>query len=176
MSAPPLRATDPLIARKYAERVAKHSLCSVHGPGGGLPADVRAVWTRKKKGAVVYHVLLGAHRRTFLEDRDAKRCIVSRMCTNAEGESVLVKFPVQSGAVVSKSADPRGWALTPVGCTCPDWLHRGTDSNERRREGLRSAPRAYRLSIGDPANRVMGALRGCKHMIAVKARLSAPSE
>lgn len=171
MSARPLRATHPHLAKKYAERVAKHAKCVVTGPGGpGLPTDVCEV-ASQKKGSTVYHVLLGTHRRTFLRDSDATRCEVSRTWQDTQTSSITVEFPVQRGSAFGKSADRTEWALTPVGCTCPDWLHRGTDSNEFGLEGLRSASIVHRYSIAKPEDRVMGALRGCKHMIAVKARL-----
>lgn len=164
--APKLRATDAGLARKHTERVVK-SLDNVVFRSR-LSVDIRRV--RNADGTSVHNVLLGLFRRPFVHDSDARRAIFKLEVHMPSGAVETWKFPVQVGTVLKPAAgdDNNPYALTPVGCDCKDWKYRGTDSKKPGEEGLRSASFGYRSSIRAPDDRLMGALRGCKHMIAVK--------
>lgn len=84
------------------------------------------------------------------------------------------KFPVSSGVVYNKTSLHLN--RVPISCTCPDWLYRGVNFDATAFVSL-SAPlqkntKGIRHGSHTGSDRVMGAVRGCKHMLAVRELLT----
>tara|TARA_B100000768_G_scaffold172435_1_gene180685 strand:+ start:2253 stop:2780 length:528 start_codon:yes stop_codon:yes gene_type:complete len=164
-----LLATNKWIVAKHTQRVGKSANCRVLGRRRADPehdpVDVRRVVTvGGKRGTKRYmhSVLIGVYRKPFLYDSDARREHITRVVGG-----VKTVFPVQIGTFANGS-----WLLTPVACSCKDWLYRGTDSAGPVEPSLRNASITHRERIKLDENTVMGALRGCKHMIAVAREMA----
>lgn len=161
-----LLATNKWIVAKHKQRVGKSADCRVLPRHPRGPGDIRRVVTVGGKpgtNLTVHSVLIGVYRKPFLYDSDARRERITRVVGGVE-----TVFKVQIGTFANGR-----WLLTPVACSCKDWLYRGTDSAGPVEPSLRNASVTRRERFKLDENAVMGALRGCKHMIAVARRMAA---
>lgn len=170
--AAPLDVTDARLHAKHMERRAAARNCSVHTSDarrGALPHQFRRVTSdandRSRPHAADGHlVVLGAARGAFICDEDAARDTVA---FTVNGDKV--DFPLQAGAIWWPDTNDDANHI-PIGCTCEDWKYRGTDSAETATPGTWERTQASVRNSTKSGDRLMGALRGCKHMIAVALR------
>jgi hypothetical protein len=110
------------------------------------------------------YVVMGVSRRRVVQDRDAVRDM--RLIHD-------IWFPLQRGSTYIDGGNA-AWAeydTTPIACTCPDWKFRGTDSNSTASPSVRHFVNDNGRYNLHAYHKTMGALRGCKHMIAVATHL-----
>lgn len=105
----------------------------------------------------VSHVLVGLHRGVTFYDDDLERTSVYTPANTA------LKFRLAQGAALFEGMP----GIIPIACTCTDFLARGTSSASRT-AGIRSVNRSGLR--GNAA--IMGAVQGCKHMLAAEAHLT----
>ena len=163
-----MRVTHAWLHAKHAERdtKARHECRVTTVAGSPSVRHVRPLAASQRRRAPEGHyVLLGIARAAFVHDADAVR--VRTRTVVVAGDAV--EFPLQRGALWREDdgLDP-GANVLPIACSCPDWKHRGTDSRVPGQEGLRSSPAAHRNTFRRPEDLVMGAVRGCKHMVAAE--------
>jgi len=107
-------------------------------------------------------VLLGCYRQAAVVDVDSALHTVLTVNNH--------KFPLPYGVLYSKTHPHLN--VVPISCTCPDWLYRGvefgTNAFTKLSVPYQEQTRGIRHGWGADADRVMGAVRGCKHMIAVE--------
>ena len=123
----------------------------------GVPCVLR-VQHRVKTKLHTHHVLVGLHRGIVLFDDDCDR---ARVKFRPKGTNV--SFWVTRGASVYENLP----GFVPVACTCIDWLVRGTSSVGNKKALLSVNDSGLPGKAGS-----MGAVRGCKHMIAANQYLN----
>ena len=125
-------------------------------PVPGAPAVLRVTHAAGGRRHVA-HVLVGLHRGVTFFDDDGERTPVYTP------PGTGLRFRLARGAALFEGLP----GLIPIACTCPDFVVRGTTSAPAS-GGVRSVNRAPGVR-GDAA--VMGAVLGCKHMLAAEDHL-----
>ena len=123
----------------------------------GTPSVLRVAHPGPGGRRHVSHVLVGLHRGVTFFDDDGERTPVYTP------PGTRLRFRLARGAALFEGLP----GLIPIACTCPDFVVRGTTSTTAT-GGVRSVNRSPNTR-GDAA--VMGAVLGCKHMLAAEDHL-----
>ena len=165
---PPVRASSSVIVQANHDRFVAQSLESYQASPSETDACIVEVRSLQHPSRAAHHVLMSVGRPWFYTDADAMRSGV-RVVRGGH------TFCVQQGTL---SPPTKEWCMKAVACTCNDWKYRGTEHTATEDE------LAYSLTTGlseqsvrhkeqhqhvgrffGPKGVVMGAIRGCKHMI-----------